>query len=404
MIDLAKWPRALVCAFVAGTAMFGALALVAAPTAAYASEDDDDDEDEGDGHRHRHHHGSRDFRIEVLSGRPDMVAGGDALVRISVRKHKIDLGDVRVELNGADITSAFVANSAARTLTGLVSGMRLGDNELEVGATRKHRGRHHDRDHDDDDDRDRRAHLKLVNHPIQGPLFSGPHQQPYACATHQFNLGAGLGTLTPAAAGAITDPNCHVPTRVDYIYRTTTNTFVAWPAGATAYPANLATSATGKKYIVRMETGTVNRAIYQVTMLHDPLTDAAPNWQQQSANWNKRLVYTFGGGCFGGWYRQGASTGGVLDDFMLSNGYALASSSLNVFGNNCNDLTAAESMMMVKERFVEKYGPPAHTQGWGCSGGSYAQHQIADNYPGLLDGIIPGCSFPEVGFAPARRL
>src|SRR5207248_11796118 len=27
------------------------------------------------------------------------------------------------------------------------------------------------------------------------------------------------------------------------------------------------------------------------------------------------------------------------------------------------------------------------------------QHQITDNYPGLLDGIIPGCSFPEVGFA-----
>ena len=119
----------------------------------------------------------------------------------------------------------------------------------------------------------------------------------------------------------------------------------------------------------------------------------------QSANWNKRLIYTFGGGCIGGWYRQGASTGGVTDDFMLRNGYALASSSLNVFGNNCNDLTASESMMMVKERFIESYGPPAHTQGWGCSGGSYAQHQIGDNYPGLLDGIIPGCSFPEVGFA-----
>jgi hypothetical protein len=56
-------------------------------------------------------------------------------------------------------------------------------------------------------------------------------------------------------------------------------------------------------------------------------------------------------------------------------------------------------MMMVKERFIEAYGPPKHTQGWGCSGGSYAQHQISDNYPGLLDGIIPGCSFPEVGMA-----
>ena len=55
-------------------------------------------------------------------------------------------------------------------------------------------------------------------------------------------------------------------------------------------------------------------------------------------------------------------------------------------------------MMMVKERFIEAYGAPRHTIGWGCSGGSYQNHQIADNYPGLLDGIIPGCSFPDVGF------
>ena len=52
--------------------------------------------------------------------------------------------------------------------------------------------------------------------------------------------------------------------------------------------------------------------------------------------------------------------------------------------------------MMVKERFIEAYGLPRYTIGWGCSGGSYQNHQIADNYPGLLDGIIPGCSFPDV--------
>ena len=69
-----------------------------------------------------------------------------------------------------------------------------------------------------------------------------------------------------------------------------------------------------------------------------------------------------------------------------------------MYANNCNDLLAAETMMMVKERFVEGYGAPHYTIGWGCSGGSYQNHQIADNYPGLLDGIIPGCSFPDVGF------
>jgi hypothetical protein len=37
--------------------------------------------------------------------------------------------------------------------------------------------------------------------------------------------------------------------------------------------------------------------------------------------------------------------------------------------------------------------------GWGSSGGSYQQHQTADNYPGLLDSLMTGSSFPDVGFA-----
>jgi hypothetical protein len=39
--------------------------------------------------------------------------------------------------------------------------------------------------------------------------------------------------------------------------------------------------------------------------------------------------------------------GGVLDDFVLRSGYAIASSSLNVFGNNCQEVTAAETLMMI---------------------------------------------------------
>jgi len=325
-----------------------------------------------------------DLEVTVLSGRADTISGGDALVRISMPHHMHGSMHMHVvRLNGVDITAAFQHDPATHTLTGLVTGMVLGKNRLTV-----HMGTNPLPS----------ASKKLINWPVQGPVFSGPHQQPFICATQSFNLPAGLGNLGPTG-----DPNCHIARRVDYLYRTTAGTLAAWPAGATAYPANMASATTtqGKTvpYVLRMETGTINRAIYQTVVLHDPLTQPAPSWQQPPANWNGRLIYTFGGGCIGGWYRQGASTGGVTDDFMLRSGYALASSSLNVFGNNCNDLTAAETMMMVKERFIESYGPPAHTQGWGCSGGSYAQHQISDNYPGLLDGIIPGCSFPEVGFA-----
>ncbi|MDH3319984.1 MAG: DUF6351 family protein, partial [Betaproteobacteria bacterium] len=351
------------CLLLGAVLVAGAIPSHFAPGLAFAGDRDDDDDDHDRG-RERHH-GDRDFRIEVLSSRPDMIAGGDALVRVTVRKKHVKLSDVRVELNGADVTGAFTADPAAGTLTGLVTGMRLGRNELEVDAKGKGKGRAD-------------ADIKLTNYPIEGPIISGPHEQPYVCAGQQSTLNqlnnawfARLAVLTEAPTQ---DANCHFPTRVDYLYRTNAvpSALAVWPAGATDYPSDLGVTSTGKPYIIRQETGTVNRAVYQISMLHDPIAQpAAPSWRNPSAIWNKRLIYTFGGGCIGGWYRQGTSTGGVTDDFMLSNGYALASSSLNVFGNNCNDLTAAESMMMVKERFIEAYGPPAHTQGWGCSGGSY---------------------------------
>ena len=84
-----------------------------------------------------------------------------------------------------------------------------------------------------------------------------------------------------------------------------------------------------------------------------------------------------------------------MDDTPLSSGYAVASSSLNAFGFNCDDVISAETMMMVKEHFIEQFGVPAHTIGWGGSGGSMAQYLIAQNYPGLLDGITPSLSFPD---------
>lgn len=51
--------------------------------------------------------------------------------------------------------------------------------------------------------------------------------------------------------------------------------------------------------------------------------------------------------------------------------------------------------MMVKEHFIETYGPVKHTIGWGGSGGAIQQYDIAENYPGIVDGIIPGVSFPD---------
>jgi hypothetical protein len=74
----------------------------------------------------------------------------------------------------------------------------------------------------------------------------------------------------------------------------------------------------------------------------------------------------------------------------------VAANSLNVHGQNSNDTVSAEAMMMLKERITERYGPIRHVIGMGCSGGAIQQHMLVTMYPGLLDGILPSCSFPDL--------
>jgi len=331
--------------------------------------------------------GNDDLRIVTLSSRPEFVSGGDALVRVEVPRGT-PLAQVRVELNSGDVTAAFFADAATQSLLGLVGNLRLGENTL-VARTRRHgKG-------------PGSAELTLTNHSIGGPVFAGPPEQPFICQTQDFILFPKGPTLGPPL-----DANCSASTRVDYVYRTTGGVFKPLPSGTR--PADLAHTTTllGRTvaFIVRIETGTINRAVYQTALLHDPGSEPPPDAFTRPAGWNGRLIYVFGGGCPGGWYIQGRSTGGVLDPLMLGRGYATASATLNVFGNNCNDLLAAETMAMVKEHFIKAAGLPTFTIGFGCSGGSYQVHQIGDNYPGLLDGIIAGCSFPEVGFATIHTI
>ncbi len=320
------------------------------------------------------------IEITVLSSRPDMVSGDDALIQVDVSAD-VPLSDVHITVNNTDKKSAFHANFEQNRFIGLIDELEPGANELSISTNSNVPA----------------VTLMLINHPNEGPIFSGPHEQPFICETEKFKLTSG-GTLGPPI-----DKNCSVLRRVDYIYRSVNSVGFQSLADPSIVPKDAAfvTTLTGAvvPYIVRVETGTINRAIYQIAVLHTPdINNPNPTAWNPPAAWNRRLIYAFGGGCVNGWYRQGAKTGGVTDDTMLRQGYAVASSSLNVYGNNCNDLLAAETMMMTKERFIEAYGIPLYTIGWGCSGGAYQNYQIADNYPGLLDGIIPGCSFPDVGF------
>jgi hypothetical protein len=325
-----------------------------------------------------------DLRITAVSSRPDTVSGGNALLRVETLRAR-PLSGIRVFVNRLDVSSAFELQTDG-SLLGLVTGLQLGRNEVFAEGTH-HRGRGDDFGH---------ASLVLTNFPIGGPIFSGPHESPFVCMTAQFTLPASTATL-----GAPLDSDCSINTRVDYVYRASNNTFKPLPTGG-GHPTDLVNTTTtqGKTvpYIVRVETGTINRAIYQTAMLHDPLFDPAPTPFAPPPSWNGRLVYTLGGGCVGGYYIQGRSigNGGILEDMILRQGFGIASSTLNVFGNNCQQVLAAETLSMVRERFIENFGPVFYTMGYGCSGGSEQAQPISDEYPGLVDGILIGCSFPEL--------
>jgi Tannase-like family of unknown function (DUF6351) len=332
------------------------------------------------------------FHITSLSSRADMVSGGDVLVQVDVPR-SVPLSKVVAKLNGLDVTAALYPVVATHSLTGLVMGLKLGENTLEVFNGQKQRMR--------------ASQLTLKNYPITGPIISGSQEQPFFCQTQDFKLPD--GTLL----GPPIDANCSVKTIVTYVYKAAAPASApasrAGPAATnlkplpslTALPPDVAwtTTTTGDKvpYIVRVETGTINRAIYQIAVLHDP-SAGTPGPLAPPKAWNRRLLYSFGGGCKGGWFKQGTSIGmgGVISDAVVGKGYAEASASLNVFGNNCSDELAAETMMMVKERFIKAYGKPEFTLSRGGSGGAEQQLPIAENYPGLLDGIIPSLTFPDV--------
>src|SRR5262245_30765849 len=97
-----------------------------------------------------------DFRLEVLSSPAKWVTGGDALVRVTVPVN-VPLHKAVVRVNGEDVTSALELDAGARTLTGLVDGLNVGENELSAEAN----GRGHGRPGDT---------LTVTDYPTTGPI------------------------------------------------------------------------------------------------------------------------------------------------------------------------------------------------------------------------------------------
>lgn len=313
-------------------------------------------------------HGGRNVELRVLSNAPNLLSGGDVLVEVQLPA-RTPLSQLSVELKhrhgSVDVTSSFAMRSNGAVMA-LVKNIPLGSSTLIA------RLRHGDSD---------RAELTM--HASGGPIFAGEQVQPWFCETEANGLGPAL------------DAQCNAPAMVDYFYRKVGATTL------TAYdPANppgdvdstLTDAGVAVPYIVRRERGALDRGIYAIAVLAPPGEPIAP-WQPPRA-WNRKLFIPFGGGAAPSHFQ--GNPGNVLNDFALSRGFAVATTSLDTFGNNTNSVVSAEAVMMLKEHIVESLGPIRYTLSNGVSGGAMQQHLITNAYPGLLDGIMPGLSFADL--------
>jgi uncharacterized tannase-like protein DUF6351 len=342
------------------------------------------------------------FELVTLSNRADLVSGGDALVEVRVPIN-VPLKKVTLWLNGHEVTGAFQTNEAARTMRGVLTGLVNGENEFLADSNGQGNGRP-------------RATLRIINHPIGGPVLLGSQTQPWICATPT-PVPASGNTPASNASGLTTfavDAQCNIATEYKLFYRTTTagcSNGLPDPSPPTAPPANncfkpynpasppppdlaMTTTTTGLMvpYIVRVERGTLNRGIYDIAVLFDPThpwTALAPQPQ-----WNGKVVYSFGAST-GQPRLQFRTEQNWADDAALSRGFMVVDNSLTDSLFNSNRVLVSETVMMMKEHIVDTYGEILYTMGNGCSGGSIQQNTTASIFPGLLDGIQPSCDYPD---------
>jgi hypothetical protein len=344
-------------------------------------------------------------RIEVLSNRADLVSGGDALVQVTLPRG-VNASRLRLTAGPRDVTGVLQPMGGGR-LEGLVEGLPLGRVALvariqgRASHPRTRRGPQRHRRH-----RERpafagrvvagsAARLFVTNHVIGGPIFAGPQIQPWTCQqgakdaqcdqapTFQYlYLPKGASTDGAALPGTSSnsggsgpfqpyDPKNPPPSGT--IADTTTTEGVTVP------------------FIVRLETGYIDRDQYAIATLFDPgkpWTATSP--QRQS---NRRLVITHGFSCDTE-YKTGQAPS-VLEPKVLGGGFIVMANALDHAGHNCNLLTQAESLVMTKEYTIDHYGTVRWTIGSGCSGGSLVQQQVANAYPGIYQGITPQCSFAD---------
>jgi Tannase-like family of unknown function (DUF6351) len=335
---------------------------------------------------------SDEFVVKVVSSAPEKVSGGDARLHVDVPR-TVPFQQVEVLVNGDDQRDQFSLVPGTRRLTGVIEELPLGENTIVVKAHGHGVGRP--------------APVKMIlkNHPITGPIFSGPQQHPFVCTVMTEGLGQPIpddpttGTKVVDAKGAVVgySRNCSIPTQVTFRYRSSSGAWKEYTPGA-ARPQDMTQTTTleGKTvdFIVRWERGTINRFIYSIAVLAP--FDRGP-WELNRDAWNGRVIYRFDGGVAIGHTQGRTSTSGMLYEVGLARGYAILFSTGTRTSSHYNLVVGGETALMVKERFVELYDVPLYTVGVGGSGGAIQQYAYAQNHPGeLIDAAIAQYSYPDM--------
>lgn len=242
------------------------------------------------------------------------------------------------------------------------------------------------------------------------PLFAGPLEQPFLCGANKVTdaqplvdnqQGYGVPVFAEQDGEILSDQvigyslNCSRPTSASYYYnRVGTRDFFPLEE-ADGDIATIEVDGRSVPFVVRLETGTINRFHYIIAALRgSEETVAQPN----PDHWNKKLVYQFRGGVGIGKRQGKIRASDVLGRGFdqLEQGYAMAYSSGTQTSIHYDMWLAEDTAARVKRQFVGLYGEPLYTVGLGGSGGAIQQYLVAQNHPGLLDAAIPLYSYPDM--------
>lgn len=328
--------------------------------------------------------------LQVISSRPDQVSGGTVLLGFQAGEAVANPDSLQFEASGRvlDVLRMTQTEQGPRWL---VSGLPEGDVTI---TARNPDGLI--------------TSVDVRNHPITGPMFSGPQQYPFVCSSvlewgrqplvdHQEDWGFPVYDDDGEVIGYSKD--CSIEPFVEYHYLNTAGEYQPLPAvGSRPADMAVATLSDGREvdFVVRWERGTINRFLYSYAVLADPSIRSSDPLDPGRVHWNGRLLYHFEGGVGVGHFQGRVNAGRARLAEALAQGYAVAYSSGNRTGEHYNLQVGGETALMVKEHFIKRFGEPLYTVAIGGSGGAIQQYVYQQNHPGLIDAGVPQYSYPDM--------